>query len=94
MKDLQEQASSIFEIEDKEVVKRYMTLFNSPLGKEVLQHLSVLHDVGVTSYSDPPDPMDMAFKEGRKYVLYSIVEMLEGDGLQFLKELKKKRSKK
>ncbi len=66
------------------VQNAYKEVFNSPLGKVILEHLFVNLKMGETTIV-PNDPLSTAYNEGRRTVYMEILKHCELDLTPFLR---------
>lgn len=58
-------------------IKTYQTLFSTHSGKEVLSDLMKAYYITSTTHSS--DPLEMAYKEGQRSVVLSLIRLLKMD---------------
>lgn len=66
-----------------EMIEKYRTVFNTPVGREVLNDMALAS--GAITSSFDVNPQLMAFNEGARSFFLRILETLETDTVQFMK---------
>ena len=78
----------------EQVRSDFQTVFGTPVGKDVFRYLYHFCGQIRSSYTRPSDPVNMAFKEGKRNVILEIMRHLHTDDLAILEEARERSKRK